>query len=73
MTTCEWHSSVEGTSNSLEQWEPEPEALDAVLTASSMHWIPSESSDIKAISALNETILLVKKELRPRKSKQVAL
>jgi SAM-dependent methyltransferase len=61
---------------SFEEWNLEPEAFDAVLAASSMHWIHFEIAYAKASSALKEDgylILLWNKELQPCKSMQDAL
>jgi len=68
--------SVEVINRSFEEWNLEPEAFDAVLAASSMHWIPSEIGYAKASSALKEDghlILMWNKELQPCKSMQDAL
>jgi len=65
---CKSYSSVEVINKSFEEWDLEPEAFDAVLAASSMHWIPSEIGYTKAGSALKEDgylILLWNKELQP--------
>ena len=73
---CKSYPSVEVINRSFEEWNLEPEAFDAVLAASSMHWIPAEISYAKASSALREEgrlILLWNKELQPCKSMQDAL
>jgi SAM-dependent methyltransferase len=73
---CESYPAVEVVNKSFEEWKLEPEAFDAVLAASSMHWIPSEIGYAKASSALKENgylILLWNKELQPCKSLQDAL
>lgn len=73
---CQSYPSVEVINQSFEEWDLEPEAFDAVLAASSMHWIPSEIAYVKASSALKEggyLILLWSKELQPCKSMQIAL
>jgi protein-L-isoaspartate O-methyltransferase len=73
---CESYPSVEVIKKSFEEWDLEPEAFDAVLAASSMHWIPSKIGYPKASRALKEDgylILLWNKELQPCKSMQNAL
>jgi protein-L-isoaspartate O-methyltransferase len=72
---CESYPSVEMINKSFEEWDLKPEAFNAVLAASSMHWIPSEIGYAKASSALKEDgylILLWNKELYPCKSMQNA-
>ena len=39
---CRPYPSVQVINQSFEDWDLEPEAFDAVLAASSMHWIPAE-------------------------------
>jgi SAM-dependent methyltransferase len=51
---CKSYSSVEVINTSFEEWGLEPEAFDAVLAASSMHWIPAEIAYAKASRALKE-------------------
>ncbi len=73
---CKSYPTVEVINKSFEEWNLEPEAFDAVLAASSMHWIPAEIGYAKASSALREDghlILLWNKELQPCKSMQHAL
>jgi protein-L-isoaspartate O-methyltransferase len=74
---CSSYPSVEVINKSFEEWTLEPQSFDAVLAASSMHWIPSEMGYAKASSALKENgllILLWNKELQPcSKSMQDAL
>jgi protein-L-isoaspartate O-methyltransferase len=73
---CKSYPSVEVVNESFEEWNLEHEAFDAVLAASSMHWIPSEIGYAKASSALKENgylILLWNKELQPSKSMQDVL
>jgi SAM-dependent methyltransferase len=75
-TKCKLYSSVEVINKSFEEWDLETEAFDAVLAASSMHWIPSEIGYTKTSSALKGDgylILLWNKELQPCKSMQNAL
>ena len=73
---CKSYSSVEVINTSFEEWGLEPEAFDAVLAASSMHWIPAEIAYAKASRALKEggyLMLLWNKELQPCKSTRAAL
>jgi protein-L-isoaspartate O-methyltransferase len=73
---CQSYPSVKVINKSFEEWNPEPEAFDAVLAASSMHWIPAEIGYAKASGALKEDgflILLWNKELQPCKSMQDTL
>ncbi len=61
---------------SFEEWDGEPQAFDAVLAASSMHWIPTEIGYAKASRALKRDgylILLWNKELQHSPSMQEAL
>jgi SAM-dependent methyltransferase len=51
---CRSYPSVKVINQSFEEWTLEPEALDAVLAASSMHWIPSEIAYAKASNALKD-------------------
>jgi SAM-dependent methyltransferase len=70
---CRSYPSVEVINTPFEKWDLEPEAFDAVLAASSMHWIPSEVAYPKAHSALKNDghlVLLWNKELRPDRSIQ---
>jgi len=72
---CEAYPSVEVINQSFEEWTLEPEAFDAVLAASSMHWIPAEIGYAKATRALKEKgslILLWNKELQPSAAMQAA-
>ncbi|MFY8149277.1 MAG: class I SAM-dependent methyltransferase [Prochlorococcaceae cyanobacterium] len=73
---CQSHPKVEVIHTSFEEWELEPEAFDAVLAASSMHWITPETGYAKASRALKENghlILLWNKEMRPCEAIQKAL
>ena len=73
---CQSHPSVEVINTSFEEWNLEPQAFDAVLAASSMHWIPCDIGYPKASDALKEgghLILLWNKEMQPGASMQVAL
>jgi trans-aconitate methyltransferase len=42
MVCLEPYPSVHVINQSMEDWDLEPQAFDAVLAASSMHWIPAE-------------------------------
>ena len=66
---CEPYPNVELQNCSFEEWELEPETFDAVIAASSFHWIPPEIGCPKAAAALRpegHLILLWNKELQPR-------
>jgi SAM-dependent methyltransferase len=72
---CKSYPSVKVINTSFEEWNLEPEAFDAVLAASSMHWIPAEIAYAKASRALKEDgylMLLWNKELQPCKSMRAA-
>jgi SAM-dependent methyltransferase len=76
ITNCRPYPLVEVINTSFEEWELEPEAFDAVLAASSMHWIPAEIGYAKASRALRRDghlILLWNKELQPSESMQNAM
>ncbi len=67
--TCEPCPNVGLQNCSFEEWELEPQQFDAVLAASSFHWIPPEIGYPKAAAALRPEgflILLWNKELQPR-------
>ncbi|MFB2896921.1 class I SAM-dependent methyltransferase [Aerosakkonemataceae cyanobacterium BLCC-F50] len=67
--TCEPYPNVELQNCSFEEWELEPQGFDAVLAASSFHWIVPEIGYPKAAAALRpegHLILLWNKELQPR-------
>jgi SAM-dependent methyltransferase len=73
---CQPYPSVNLINQSLEEWDLEPQTFDAVLAASSMHWIPAEIGYAKAHAALKEgghLILLWNKEPQPCESIQNAL
>ena len=73
---CKKYPSVEMINTSFEEWSLESEAFDAVLAASSMHWIPSEIGYTKANNALKQNgrlILFWNKELQPCESMQKVL
>lgn len=66
--TCAAYPNVELQNCSFEEWELEPQRFDAVLAASSFHWIPPEIGYPKAAAALRSDgylILLWNKELQP--------
>nr|WP_286194432.1 class I SAM-dependent methyltransferase [Synechococcus sp. CCY 0621] len=76
LANCTSYPLVEVINKSFEEWDLEPESFDAVVAASSMHWIPAEIGYAKASSALKRDgylILLWNKELQPSKSMQDAL
>lgn len=65
---CQPYPKVEIQNSSFEEWTLEAQKFDAVLAASSFHWIPSEVGYPKAAKALQENgylILLWNKELQP--------
>jgi len=65
---CQQYPNVEIQNISFEEWVLEAEKIDAVLAASSFHWIPPEVGYPKAANALKENgylILLWNKELQP--------
>jgi SAM-dependent methyltransferase len=65
---CQQYPNVELLNTSFEEWMLEPNRFDAVLAASSFHWIPSDVGSAKAAQALRENgylILLWNKELQP--------
>jgi SAM-dependent methyltransferase len=65
---CQRFPNVEVVTTSLEEWEPQQQRFDAVLAASSFHWIPPEIAYPKAAGVLRENgwlILLWNKELQP--------
>ena len=65
---CKQYPNVEIEQTSFEEWTLQPQTFDAVLAASSFHWIPAEIAYPKAADALVENgslILLWNKELQP--------
>jgi SAM-dependent methyltransferase len=65
---CQAYPQVEIQNTSFEEWTPAVEKFDAVLAASSFHWISPEVGYPKAAHALKENgslILLWNKELQP--------
>jgi SAM-dependent methyltransferase len=65
---CEKYPNVEIQNISFEEWPLEAEKFDAVLAATSFHWIDPEIGYAKAANALREDsylILLWNKELQP--------
>jgi hypothetical protein len=66
---CQQYPNVEIQNTSFEEWMLEAEKFNAVLAASSFHWIPAEVGYPKAAKALKANgylILLWNKELQPR-------
>ncbi|MBD1822113.1 class I SAM-dependent methyltransferase [Cyanobacteria bacterium FACHB-DQ100] len=66
--TCESYPNVELQNCSFEEWQLEPQRYDAVLAASSFHWISPDIGYPKAAAALRSgghLILLWNKELQP--------
>lgn len=66
---CKPYPNVEIQNCSFEEWELEPGKFDAVLAASSFHWVDPEVGYPKAAAALRPNghlILLWNKELQPR-------
>jgi SAM-dependent methyltransferase len=66
--TCASYPDVELQNCSFEEWELVPQQFDAVLAASSFHWISPEIGYPKAAAALRPEgclILLWNKELQP--------
>lgn len=67
--TCTAYPKVEVQNCSFEEWELESDRFDAVIAASSFHWIPPEIGYPKAAAALRPggyLILLWNKEFQPR-------
>jgi SAM-dependent methyltransferase len=67
--TCASYPHVELQNCSFEEWELAPQRFDAVLAASSFHWVSPEIGYPKAAAALRPAghlILLWNKELQPR-------
>ncbi len=65
---CQPYLNVEIQNTSFEEWTPDFNNFDAVLAASSFHWISPEIGYPKAANALKENgylILLWNKELQP--------
>lgn len=65
---CNQYPNVEIQNTSFEEWMLEADQFNAVLAASSFHWIPSEVGYPKAARAIQENgrlILLWNKELQP--------
>lgn len=65
---CQPYPHVELLNTSFEEWMLEVDSFDAVLAATSFHWIPPEIGYPKAAKALRENgylILLWNKELQP--------
>ena len=65
---CLQYPAVEIKNTTFEEWELEAEKFNAVIAASSFHWIPSEIGNPKAAAALQDNgslILLWNKEPQP--------
>ena len=65
---CKPYPNVEIQNTSFEEWMLEAEMFDAVLAATSFHWIPPEVGYPKAAKALKQNgrlILLWNKQLQP--------
>ncbi len=65
---CQPYPQIEIQNISFEEWTLEAEKFDAVLAASSFHWIPSDVGYPKAAKALRKNghfILLWNKQLQP--------
>jgi SAM-dependent methyltransferase len=65
---CKNYPNVKIQNTSFEEWTPEATKFDAVLAASSFHWVSPEIGYPKAANALRENgclILLWNKELQP--------
>jgi SAM-dependent methyltransferase len=68
LQNCSPYPRVNIQNTSFEEWQPEGQTFDAVLAASSFHWIPQDVGYPKAASSLKENgclILLWNKELQP--------
>lgn len=66
--TCESYPNVELQNCSFEEWPLKSQSFDAVLAASSFHWIPPDIGYPKVAAALRpegHLILLWNKELQP--------
>ncbi|BBD57706.1 type 12 methyltransferase [Nostoc sp. HK-01] len=65
---CQLYPNVEIQNSSFEEWNLQPEQFDAVLAASSFHWIPAEVGYPKAANTLKDNghlLLFWNKELQP--------
>jgi SAM-dependent methyltransferase len=65
---CQAHPQVQIANWAFEEWPLQPSAFDAVVAASSFHWIPPELAYAKAAQALKpggSLILFWNKELQP--------
>jgi SAM-dependent methyltransferase len=56
---CKHYPNVELQNTSFEEWGLEADRFDAVLAASSFHWIPSDVGYSKAAKALRENGYLI--------------
>lgn len=65
---CQGFPQVEVINTSFEAWEPRGESFDAVVAATSFHWVPAATGYPKVASVLRPSgwlILLWNKELKP--------
>jgi SAM-dependent methyltransferase len=56
---CVTYPKVEIQNSTFEEWQLEPDRFDAVLAATSIHWIPREVAYPKAADALKENGILI--------------
>ncbi|PAX53354.1 class I SAM-dependent methyltransferase [Brunnivagina elsteri] len=56
---CAAYPNVEIINTSFEEWELEPEGFDAVLAATSIHWVPAENRYQKIAELLKENAYLI--------------
>lgn len=66
---CQQYPSVEVRNISFEEWELEPKKFNAILAATSWHWVSSEIKYTKAVEVLQDNgflILFWNKELQPQ-------
>ena len=56
---CEMYPQVEIQQTTFEEWELEPEKFDAVLAATSFHWINPKSGNIRIAEALKHDGALI--------------
>jgi SAM-dependent methyltransferase len=56
---CAAYPQVEIQNTTFEEWQLEPDRFDAVLAATSIHWIPREVAYPKAADALKENGILI--------------
>ncbi|MGB7564626.1 MAG: class I SAM-dependent methyltransferase [Prochlorococcaceae cyanobacterium] len=68
---CAAYPSIDIVESAFEEWALEEQAFEAVLAASSFHWVPSEVAYPRAAAALSaggHLILLWNKELQPSRA-----